>query len=45
MSKDQKSITLEVQACNDAHIYLAEYLGITTSDAYEVVIGGWENTQ
>ena len=45
LASDQTHVTFEVKACGDAHVYLAEYSGITMSDAYEVVIGGWDNTQ
>ena len=45
MAADDTSVSFEVQACNDARIYLAEYEGVTTSDAYEVVIGGRENQE
>ncbi|ELU12991.1 hypothetical protein CAPTEDRAFT_114616, partial [Capitella teleta] len=32
-------------ACNDIHLALAEEPGVYSANAYEIVIGGWENTQ
>ena len=34
-----------VQAGSDAHIFLAENLGTSESDAYEIVIGGFTNAR
>ena len=45
LSSGETSLVFEVQACNDAHIYLGEYFGVTMSNAYEIVIGGWGNSR
>ena len=42
---DTQSIIFKVRACSDVHIGLAKYSGIANVDMYEIVLGGWENTQ
>lgn len=39
------SITFEVMACNDAHIALSETKGDDSHNTYEIVIGGWADSQ
>ena len=36
---------IHVKACSDAHAVIARNAGEAYTDAYEVVIGGWDNTQ
>ena len=38
------STVLYIKACSDAHIALASQVD-NTQESYEVIIGGWENTQ
>ncbi|XP_048247355.1 uncharacterized protein LOC124145114 [Haliotis rufescens] len=39
------SFKFKVRASNDAHLVLLQADGVTDENAYEVVIGGWNNTQ
>ncbi|XP_046564872.1 uncharacterized protein LOC124273641, partial [Haliotis rubra] len=39
------SFTFKVRASNDAHVALLQDEGVTDRNIYEVVIGGWGNTQ
>ena len=39
------NITFQVEACNDAHIALSENFEQYGSRTYEIVLGGWSNTQ
>ncbi|KAK3581827.1 hypothetical protein CHS0354_007229 [Potamilus streckersoni] len=39
------SITFSVQACNDAHVALSQTKGNDNVDTYEIVIGGWADSQ
>lgn len=34
-----------IQACNDAHIALSQAKGLDSQDTYEIVIGGWADSQ
>jgi len=38
-------VRFSVKACNDAHITLQPTITGITSNAYEIVLGGWGNTQ
>lgn len=38
-------LLFDVMACNNIHLSLAETPGEFTKNAYEVVIGGWDNTR
>ncbi|CAH1794507.1 unnamed protein product [Owenia fusiformis] len=42
---DTKFFTFAVQACSDAHLELQATPGDTDNLNYEIVIGGWSNTQ
>ena len=33
------------KACHDAHIALSEVKGLDSSETYEIVIGGWSDSQ
>ncbi|XP_045191095.1 uncharacterized protein LOC123547911 [Mercenaria mercenaria] len=39
------SVTFAVKACNDAHIALSKTKGLDSSDTYEIVIGGWSDSE
>ncbi|KAL4231839.1 hypothetical protein ACF0H5_009415 [Mactra antiquata] len=39
------AVKFSVQACNDAHIALSANKGLDTTDTYEIVIGGWTDSQ
>lgn len=39
------SVTFTVKACNDAHIALSSVKGDDSKDTYEIVIGGWWDSQ
>ncbi|XP_071086095.1 uncharacterized protein [Haliotis cracherodii] len=39
------SFKFKVSASNDVHVALLQYDGVTSQNIYEVVIGGWGNTQ
>ena len=41
----RSSVSFKVRACNDAHVLFAKTQGVTTIDAYELLIGGWSNTK
>ena len=41
---DRRHVVFRVLACNNSHIALAQFED-TESKTYEVVIGGWKNTQ
>ncbi len=41
----QKNIALQIKACMEVHILLANYFGVTSDDAYEVHLGTTANTQ
>ena len=43
--RGQTSITVQVMACNDAHIALSKDWGVDSRDTYEIVIGGWGDHQ
>ena len=43
--QDLGSLPFGVRACNDAHLGLFSILENNTLPMYEVVIGGWSNTQ
>jgi len=38
-------LTFKVRTCNDAHVLLASTITDITSNAYEVVLGGYDNTK
>ena len=38
-------MSFRVRACHDAHVLLSEQPGITNVTTYEIIIGGWKNTQ
>lgn len=39
------SVTFAVKACNDAHIALSKTKGLDSKDTYEIVIGGWADSE
>ena len=41
----QSHLSFRVKADSDAHIFLAEYFGVTEKEAYEVNIGAYTNTR
>ncbi|XP_061194695.1 uncharacterized protein LOC133202836 [Saccostrea echinata] len=42
--RQEKHITFDVMGCNDAHLILSKIRNDTVS-SYEIVFGGWSNTQ
>ena len=38
-------LVFRLKAGSDGHVYLCEYYGIAWQDAYEIVLGGWNNTR
>lgn len=41
LTTEANSFVFEVKACSDVHLALSRVPGVTTSQSYEVVIGGW----
>lgn len=41
----QTSIVFQVMNCNDAHVALSQTKGDDAHNTYEIVLGGWGNTQ
>ena len=39
-----RSFVFRVKAAHDGAIYLAEYMGVSVDDAYQIVIGGESNS-
>ena len=40
-----ENFRFEAQACSDLHLLLSPTPGFVDASAYEVVIGGWNNTK
>ncbi len=38
------SLVFRLKAGSDGDVYLAENIGVSTADAYQIVIGGHDNT-
>lgn len=44
-TEHRKGFSFSVTTCHDAHLVLSSGTNIATSQTYEIVIGGWENSR
>ncbi len=45
MSPDQNTFKFAVRACHDAHVSLCTVPEVIDNQIYEIVIGGWMNSE